>query len=160
MIMRDKALIGAAGEHLVLSRLLARGLLASQAPRGTRKADILINPLDGGQPRLVQVKTRSGVAKKPSWAMSDKNEHMSENDLFYCLVDISKAHPDVYVIPSTLVASILREDHATWLAAPGKKGQAHNDNSMRRLTSDYKGLLKSAPEGWMEKYLEAWELLE
>jgi hypothetical protein len=68
----DKALIGAAGEHLVLSRLLARGLLASQAPRGTRKADILVNPLDGGQPRLIQVKTRSIPSKNLSWAMNEK----------------------------------------------------------------------------------------
>lgn len=29
---KDKSLVGAAGEHLVLSRLLARDLLASQAP--------------------------------------------------------------------------------------------------------------------------------
>ena len=35
---KDKQLVGAAGEHLVLSRLLSRGLLASPAPRGTRKA--------------------------------------------------------------------------------------------------------------------------
>ena len=28
---------GAAGEHLVLSRLLSRGMLAAQAPWGTRK---------------------------------------------------------------------------------------------------------------------------
>ena len=47
---RDKQLVGAAGEHLVLSRLLAKGILASQAPRGARKADILVNPLDGGRP--------------------------------------------------------------------------------------------------------------
>ena len=63
----DKQLIGAAGEHLVLSRLLAQGLLASQAPRGVRTADILVNPLDDGKPLLIQVKTRSGDAssKKP-----------------------------------------------------------------------------------------------
>ena len=51
----DKNLIGASGEHLVLSRLLEQGILASQAPRGTRKADILVNPLDGGHPKLIQV---------------------------------------------------------------------------------------------------------
>jgi len=160
MDVLDMALIGAAGEHLVLSRLSSRGLLASQAPRGTRKADVLVNPLDGGQPRLIQVKTRSRVAKTPSWAMSEKNEFLSEKDLFYCFVDISKTHPDVHVIPSILVAEILRDDHSTWLAAPGKNGEAHNDNSMRRLTNDYKGRLKSAPEGWLKKYLEAWDLLE
>jgi hypothetical protein len=41
----DKNLVGAAGEHLVLSRLLEQGILASQAPRGTRKADILLTHL-------------------------------------------------------------------------------------------------------------------
>jgi hypothetical protein len=46
-IKSDTQLVGAAGEHLVLSRLLARGILAAQAPRGTRKADILVNHLDG-----------------------------------------------------------------------------------------------------------------
>jgi hypothetical protein len=156
---KDKALIGAAGEHLVLSRLLARGLLASQAPRGTRKADILVNPLDDGKPRLIQVKTRSQKAKTLSWAMSEKSEHTSEPDLFFCFVDISKVQPDVYVIPSFLVAAILKEDHSTWMAVPAKNGEAHNDNSMRRLTSDYKGRLKTAPEGWIDRYLEAWDLL-
>jgi hypothetical protein len=29
---KDKNLIGAAGEHLVLSRLLSKGMLAAQAP--------------------------------------------------------------------------------------------------------------------------------
>jgi hypothetical protein len=54
----DKTFIGAAGEHLVLSRLLERGILASQAPCGTRKANILVNPLDGGLPQLIQGKGR------------------------------------------------------------------------------------------------------
>jgi hypothetical protein len=159
-VHRDKALVGAAGEYLVLSRLLSRGLLASQAPRGTRKADILVNPLDGGQPRLIQVKTRSQRAKTPSWAMNEKSEHTSEKDLFFCFVDISKRQPDVFVIPSTLVAAILKEDHSSWLATPGKNGVAHKDNSMRRLTSDYRGTLTIAPEGWMDQYLEAWDLIE
>ena len=44
--IKDKNLVGAAGEHLVLSRLLSKGILAAQAPRGARKADILVNHLD------------------------------------------------------------------------------------------------------------------
>jgi len=144
----------------VLSRLLALGLLASHAPRGTKRADILVNPLDGGTPRLIQVKTRSQLAKTRSWAMNEKNEGASQDNLFYCFVDISKEHPDVFVIPSVLIAAILREDHSTWLDTPGKDGKKHNDNSMRRLTTDYKGRIKSAPDGWIDKYLEAWHLLE
>jgi hypothetical protein len=88
MINKDKQLIGAAGEHLVLSRLLACDLLASQAPRGTRKADILVNPLDGGRPLLIQVKTRTGKPGVLSWAMTGKSELISEKDLFYCFVNL------------------------------------------------------------------------
>jgi hypothetical protein len=54
----DTQLTGAAGEHLFLSRLLSRGVLAAQAPRGARKADILVNFLNGRLPCLVQVESR------------------------------------------------------------------------------------------------------
>ena len=45
--IKDKNLFGAAGEHLVLSRLLSKGIFAAQAPRGARKADVSVNHLDG-----------------------------------------------------------------------------------------------------------------
>ena len=160
MINKDKQLIGAAGEHLVLSRLLARDLLASQAPRGTRKADILVNPLDGGRPLLIQVKTRTGKPGVLSWAMTGKSELISEKDLFYCFVNLDLINPSVYVIPSKLVAQVIKDTHEEWLSTPGKNGQAHNDNDMRRLMNDYGKNFKSVKAGWMEKYLEAWELLK
>ncbi len=69
----DSALVGAAGEHLVLSRLLSRGFLASPAPRGTRKADILVNFLYGGEPFLVQVKAHSRGGYR-EWHMGEKYE--------------------------------------------------------------------------------------
>jgi len=50
----DTSLTGAAGELLVLSRLLSRGILAAQAPRGARKADILVNHLDDKPPSSQQ----------------------------------------------------------------------------------------------------------
>ena len=159
-INKDKQLIGAAGEHLVLSRLLTRGLLASLAPRGVQKADILVNPLDGGSSRLIQVKTRSGNDKTFNWAMSKKNEEISEANIFYCFVDLSTIQPSVYVIPSQQVALIIKEHHSTWLSTVGKNGKVHKDSDMRTLNYSYNLELKNAPEGWMDKYLEAWELLD
>lgn len=156
----DKQLIGAAGEHLVLSRLLARGILASQAPRGTRKADILVNPLDGGRPILIQVKTRSGMGARKSWAMSAKNEEISEPDLFYCFVDLENEHPDVYVVPSKIVAKIIKTGHAKWLKTPGARGQKHNDSDMRRLSDPPRTPNPYAPPGWLDKYLENWEQID
>jgi hypothetical protein len=156
---KDKQLTGAAGEHLVLSRLLSRELLASQAPRGTRKADILVNPLDGGRPVLIQVKTRSARGGAVSWIMSSKNESISERDLFYCLVNLDLINPSVHVVPSKLVAKVITDAHAEWLATPGKNGKKHQDSDTRQLKNDYGPNFKSVKPGWMDKYLEAWDLL-
>ena len=156
---RDKQLVGAAGEHLVLSRLLNLGFLAAQAPRGTRKVDVLVNHLDNKPPCLVQVKTRTGVDANQGWHMGVKHEEMKDKDMFYCFVALGDIESNVYVIPAVKVAKVVTESHATWLNTPGVKGQQHNDTDMRRIKNRYGMKLKSAPDGWMDKYLENWELL-
>lgn len=153
----DRQLIGAAGEHLVLSRLLSRGLMASLSPRGVETADILVNPLDGRKPLLIQVKTRSGNDKSFKWSMTQKAENISEEHVFYCFVNLENLHPDVYVIPSTLVAKIVKQHHADWLKAPAKSGKSHKDSNIRTLQYSYKGKVPFAPEGWMDEYLENWD---
>jgi hypothetical protein len=156
---RDKQLVGAAGEHLVLSRLLNLGFLAAQAPRGTRKVDVLVNHLDNKPPCLIQVKTRSGVDADQGWHMNVKHEEIKDKDLFYCFVALGEIDSQVYVIPAKIVAKVVTESHATWLSMPGAKGQKHNDSDMRRIRNHYGMNLKSAPDGWMEKYLENWDQL-
>lgn len=150
----DTQLTGAAGEHLVLSRLLSRGLLAAQAPRGARKADILVNFLDGGRPCLIQVKSRqSGGAL--GWHMQEKHEGQAEEDLFFCFVDFEPEQPRVFVLPSTVVSETIKLDHQTWLQTPGKDGKPHNDTKFRRLR--YNSLGKQ--EGWLDEYLERWDMI-
>jgi len=156
----DSQLIGAAGEHLVLSRLLVRGMLAAQAPRGTRKADILVNHLDGKAPCLIQVKARSGKGADVSWHMKAKHEDIKDLDMYYCFVDFGSQNDSVYIIPALKVAEVVTESHATWLATPGKNGQAHNHTDMRRIRANYGMDLVSAPDGWLEQYLENWDLIE
>jgi hypothetical protein len=150
----DSTLIGAAGEHLVLSRLLSRGLLAAQAPRGTRKVDILVNFLDGGEPCLIQVKARSSGGSV-GWHMSEKHEVITDPDIFYTFVDFEPAEPVVYVIPAAIVADVLRSSHQKWLETPGKDGQPHNDTKFRRLKADAEG----QASGWLSQYFERWDLL-
>ena len=101
---RDKQLVGAAGEHLVLSRLLNLGYLAAQAPRGTRKVDVLVNHLENKPPCLIQVKTRTGVDADQGWHMSVKHEEMRDPDMFYCFVALGEIESNVYVIPAVNVA--------------------------------------------------------
>lgn len=160
MAISDTGLTGAAGEYLVLSRLLSRGILAAQAPRGTRKADILVNHLDGGAPALIQVKTRSGKGSDISWHMKAKHEEIKDEDMFYCFVDLGPEHPVVYVVPASVVAKVVTESHATWLATPGRGGKPHKDTEMRRIITSYKFDIKSAPPNWMDQYSERWDLFE
>lgn len=155
----DTALLGAAGEHLVLSRLLLRGFLAAQAPHNVRKADILVNHLDSKLPYLIQVKARSGKGADGGWHMKQKHEDIKDRDMFYCFVDFGFEDAKIFVIPAKKVAEVVRESHATWLRRPGKNGKAHNETDMRRIRNNYSMNLKSAPDGWMDKYLERWDLL-
>ena len=159
-VNRDTQLIGAAGEHLVLSRLLAKGILAAQAPRGARKADILVNHLDKNGSSLIQVKTRSGKGSDGGWHMKAKHEDIVDTDMFYCFVDLGNEHATIHVIPAQVVAKVVKESHAIWLAMPGKNGQVHNDSDMRRIRNSYGWPVKSAPDGWMDQYFENWDQLD
>jgi hypothetical protein len=75
---REKVLLGEAGEHLVPSRLMRHGHVASQAPRASKADDLLI----GGGAR-VQVKTTTKGAEH-GWVVTDAND---DAELFYALVD-------------------------------------------------------------------------
>jgi hypothetical protein len=155
--IKDKNLVGAAGEHLVLSRLLSKGVLAAQAPRGARKADVLVNHLDGKPPCLIQVKTRMGLDSNSGWHMGAKHEVINDKDMFYCFVALGGTENLIYIVPANKVAKIVKDSHETWLHTPGAKGQQHNDTKMRFIKNKYGVKVKSAPTGWMDKYLEAWE---
>ena len=158
---KDKALIGAAGEYLVLSRLLSREVLASLAPQGTRVADILVNPLDKGVPLLVQVKTNVQKGSNPSWPMNIKHESATANNLFYCFVQMPPdENPLIYVIPAKKVVEVVKNSHSDWLSGEGKKGQARKDTDMRHIKNKYSHQVKGAPDGWMDKYLEDWTPFE
>jgi hypothetical protein len=150
----DTQLTGAAGEHLVLSRLLSRGFLSAQAPRGTRKADILVNFLDGGRPCLIQVKARQ-YGSDLGWHMQEKHEAQTEEDLFFCFVDFEPDDPVVYVLPAAVVADAISTDHQIWLDTPGKNGQAHNPTTFRRLRGNSRG----KEDGWLNEYRERWDLI-
>lgn len=151
----DTTLTGAAGEHLVLSKLLYLGLVAAQAPEGVRSVDILVSPNLGNTQKLIQVKSRRS-GSDGGWHMSQKHEDDRNPNLFYCFVDFEPEKPNVYVIPSIIVADAIRNDHALWLGTPGVRGQKRRDTAMRRLRPK----MASMKQSWIEQYLERWELIE
>jgi hypothetical protein len=153
-------LVGAAGEHLVLSRLLSRGILAAQAPQGTRKADIIVHPLDGGTPWLIQVKTRLKGTTGGGWKLDDKHMEEKSPNLMYCFVDLQSLPEKVYVVPSKKVAQVLVEADKEWMRKPMRDGSKRSKHMWRMIKPSFILKLNSAPNGWMDKYLENWHQLE
>ena len=77
--------------------------------------------------------------------------------IFFIAVALGDIESQVYVIPASQVAKVVRESHATWLRTPGAKGKKHNDSKMRKIRNKYSLSVKSAPDCCMDKYLENWE---
>jgi hypothetical protein len=158
------SLTGAAGEHFVMSELLRRGMIAALAPAGVPNCDIVVTDEIGDRLCAVQVKTRLGRGADRGWHMRRKHEELIAPSLFYCFVDFGvEAYeaPVTYVVPAAVVAACLAENHRVWLDQPGAKGQAHNDNEMRRFKPDYSNLRTDKyQDGWLKPYREAWTLLQ
>jgi len=156
-------LTGAAGEHYVMSQLLRRGYIAALAPSGVPNCDIVVTNEIGDRLCAVQVKTRNNLGSDGGWHMRRKHEELDSPTLIYCFVDLgngSDDNPVTWVMPAAVVARALSECHQAWLAQPGKKGQPHKDNDMRRLLPGYDHLsIEPYRHGWMSPYKEAWHLL-
>lgn len=159
-------LFGVAGEHYVLSEMLRRGYIAALAPAGVPNTDIVVTDIEGSRLFAIQVKTRSGKGADGGWHMGDKHEHIRGSRLFYCFVDFQadfETKPQVYVVPSIVVADVLTASHIKWLGTPGRAGQARQDGKMRRFVPNYERIFgamgNTYPAGWLSTYQGAWHLL-
>ena len=157
--------LGAAGEHYVMCQLLRRGLIAALAPVGVPNADIVVTDDLGDRLCAVQVKTRVEKGSDGGWHMSAKHEKIVSDLLFYAFLDFGKeltSPPRCFIVPSSVVASVIGQSHRAWLAAPGKSGQQRKDTDFRRFLPDYDkmGVHIGRGSGWLEPYLENWSQIE
>jgi hypothetical protein len=158
----SSTVLGAAGEHYVMCQLLRRGLIAALAPAGVPNADLVVTDQLGSRLSAIQVKARVDKGHDGGWHMKEKHEEIESASLFYVFVDFGKdlvAPPVCYVLPSKVVADVVRRGHEVWLNTPGQKGQQRNATKMRRFLPDFdgKGRPIGRPKGWLDPYLEAWE---
>lgn len=160
------SLTGAAGEHLIMSRLLCQGYIAAMAPQGVPNLDIVVTHPDGSRLCSVQVKTRWDKGADGGWHMGKKHEDISHNRMFYTFVDLGNQDDyvaKVFVVPSTVVARVIRNSHSAWLDQPGRNGHIRKDGNMRRFLPNYSHIFGEFSEyssGWLDRYQEAWRLLE
>lgn len=143
----SSVLVGVAGEYFVAAELSRHGYIASITLRNTRGVDILASNSSASHQVGIQVKTNQGNVR--NWILNQKAEDYFADNLFYVFVNLKLPHerPDFFIVPSKDVADCVRETHANWLKTPGRRGQLHNDSTVRKF-QDHIG-----------KYLEAWNLL-
>jgi hypothetical protein len=155
----QRALVGPAGEHYVIFRLYREGMLASLAPPGFPTVDVLVLAPDQRVIASLQVKTRT-YGKDKGWHMSLKHESMTEPGLFYAFVDLEPELPVAYIVPSGVVADVLKKSHQAWLITPGAKGQQRNDGPMRRIQPTYRDEFAGYSPEWLNEWRERWDLLK
>jgi hypothetical protein len=139
-------LCGVAGEYFVAAELSRRGYVASLTLRNTRGIDVLASNSNATKSVGIQVKAIQGSGRE--WMLNQKIEDEVATNLFFVFVRLNDlSAPEYFIVPKDAVAEYARTNHARWLATPGRKGQPHNDTTMRKFAD---------PEG---KYLGRWDLL-
>lgn len=156
------SLLGAAAEHYVMCQLLRRGKLAALAPAGLPFADIFVCDERGSALSAVQVKART-YGSDGGWHMHAKHENFRETLYMYCFLDFGldlSKQPRCWIVPSEIVADVVKMSYQTWLHKPGKGGKPHKDYPGRRLRPDYSDIgLLTHGNGWMNRYEGAWDTI-
>jgi hypothetical protein len=171
----QSAIIGSAGEHLVISLLLRRNFIAGLAPQNTEDFDIVVMSKDGQTLFPVQVKTST----KKSWMLSKKHENAIKN-LIYVFVRFSDdmTGSEIFIMKSNKVSEVTKLSHQIWLKIPSKGGKVHQDSDIRNLMMDSTSLIKNLSDpkkyltqieldfidshklGWIEKYRDSWDIFK
>lgn len=155
----DKSTRGNASQFFIAGELCRRGYSAVVTMGNTPNTDILCSNLSGT--KFVHIQVKTFVPGGRTCSVGAKAEKDFGESFFWVLGGIP--HPtsnspfEYFIIPSRDMASEIMEDHSLWLKTPGKKGQAHNETTVRTVhLPPYKSLC-----GWdISKYLGRWDLIE
>lgn len=160
-----QAQVRSVGEHYVVARLTALGLIVGLAPENTRAVDIIAMSEDGKRNLQIQVKTRTeGRSADKGWMMNEKHELLVNENLYYIFVTLleqwtDREQPTTFIIPSKKVVAILKQSHKDWKSTPGRNGQKRNDTKMRRICPKYNDS-PTISDNWMEEYRDKWNILK
>ena len=115
-LTRDKALVGAAGEHYVAFRLSADGYAVGLTARGTMALDLLVANPQTGSSITVQTKTMTNawVASRKwgnYWKWRIGSKRLAPHDrFFYVLLDLREdpsQAPAAFIVPSKQLGPLL-----------------------------------------------------
>ena len=170
ILKRDNNSVSLAGEFAVLSQLALRGYDANMTLGRTKSVDILVSHPETGKMFKLEVKTkyrdsskemhRSAIfgKVKGEWIMNQKQEGWIDPTLFYCFVIISARTTSFqfYIVPSSIVAKYLKEQHAHWLSEIKKLDKAGKNSKIRTFRIGFEGDSYPIPTATVERYENNW----
>lgn len=139
---------GNAGEYYVAAELERWGFSVAVPMSNVPTFDLLaIDRNNYNHQIAIQVKT-NGNSNKSEWMLSKKDELRHEKNFFYIFVKFyNNEAPSYHIVPADIVSTTIHNNHTAWLNTPGKNGQQHQDQNMRKFIDKD------------NKYKDRWDLL-
>jgi hypothetical protein len=156
---KQKVTRGNASQFFIAGELCRRGHSAVVTLGNTPNTDILCSNLHGT--RFVHIQVKTFVPGGRTCSVGLKSEKDFGANFFWILGGIplpdTKVDFEYYIIPSHDMANNILQAHNMWLAAPGIKGQTHNENTIRTVhLPPYKSI-----SGWdITPYRDRWDLID
>ena len=143
----NKISTGNAGEYFVAGELERHGFTVALPMSNVKDFDILAIHRETYKQFAIQVKTTSQKHKK--WTLTQKSEELVGDHIIYFFVTLNELDPPEYhIVPSQILSETIKKSYKEWLQTPGKKGQLHNETSIRNFTDEE------------NHYLNRWDFLD
>ena len=97
----------------------------------------------------VSVKTTL-LSKSKDIMMNEKADTLIDDYLFYAFVRLNAPNgiPEFWIIPSKIVAPVIKKSYEIWLKTPARNGSTHNETPMRKM---YLEAYYTFPKDWIEQ---------
>ncbi len=152
----DSVSIGNCGEYFVAAELERNGFTAAVPMSNTKDFDILAIDKHSGRKIAIQVKTNHTKAR--TWTLSQKNEALLADDIYYVFVSLNeKAAPDYFIVPSQTVADSIKKTHSDFIETKKANGTFTKDTPIRKFSFEQK---KYNPLGLKAEDYQDWNLLK
>ncbi len=157
---KEKVSRGKAGQFFVAGELCRRGYMAVVKPGNSPNTDVFCSNIEGT--RFVHIQVKTFVPGNRTCTVGQKAEIDFGENFFWVLAGIPEPDGDsefvYYIIPSSVMAGHVAENHRRWLGRVGRDGQEHKDNPVRIVTLPPR---VDPMTGWdVSEYEGRWDLIE
>jgi len=135
--------VGNAGEFYIAYLLSARDCVVTVTLGRNEGFDLMVvNP----KGNMLKISVKTSQTKTRTFLLNKKAENIKDPDLFYALTKITDIYnPEYWIVPSKVVADVLKSSHQIFLGMPGKGGKVHKDSTMRTF---FLGDNQYCPNDW------------